>query len=84
MMCQNVMWSQICAVTCRRKMREGALLFTSSLVLFHLLSFGQAARQGQDMKCGGMRASALLFDLHKGSLDVHPLSAPHSLQGSGR
>lgn len=56
---------QNCAVICRCKMREGALLLTSSLVLFYLLSFSQAARQGQDMKCGGMCAPALLFNLHK-------------------
>ncbi|CAF96536.1 unnamed protein product [Tetraodon nigroviridis] len=37
-------------------MREGALLLASSLLLFLLLSFGQAARQGQDMKCGACRA----------------------------
>lgn len=78
-----MMWSNVYC-DCRCKMREGALL--SSLVLFHLLSFSQAARQGQDMKCGGMRAPALLFDLHKctSSLDVRSISAPHSLQGSGR
>lgn len=35
-------------------MREGALLFAACLLLFYLLTYGQAARQGQDIKCGGM------------------------------
>ncbi|KAM3621679.1 uncharacterized protein V6R79_014454 [Siganus canaliculatus] len=37
-------------------MREAALLVTSCLLLCLLLSFSQAARQGQDIRCGACRA----------------------------
>ncbi|XP_051272155.1 protein canopy homolog 2 isoform X2 [Dicentrarchus labrax] len=38
------------------KMRDAALLLTSCVALCLLLSVGQAARQGQDMRCGACRA----------------------------
>ncbi|KAI4827619.1 hypothetical protein KUCAC02_031003 [Chaenocephalus aceratus] len=37
-------------------MREAAILFTPCVFLCLFLSFSQAARQGQDMKCGACRA----------------------------
>lgn len=61
-------------------MREGApLLLASSVGLILLLSFGQAARQGQDMKCGGMRASFLLNYLCTAVLTCPPPSQPAGL-----
>ncbi|KAF1391491.1 hypothetical protein PFLUV_G00042680, partial [Perca fluviatilis] len=38
------------------KMREAAVLLTTCVVLCLLLSFSQAARQGQDIRCGACRA----------------------------
>ncbi|XP_027860009.1 protein canopy homolog 2 isoform X1 [Xiphophorus couchianus] len=40
----------------RDKMRGAALLLTSCVVVFLLLSFSRAARQGQDIRCGACRA----------------------------
>uniref|UniRef100_A0A1A7XDP5 Canopy 2 n=2 Tax=Iconisemion striatum TaxID=60296 RepID=A0A1A7XDP5_9TELE len=37
-------------------MRESALLLSSCVVVCLLLSFSQAARQGQDIRCGACRA----------------------------
>ncbi|KAM4741586.1 protein canopy homolog 2 isoform 2-T3 [Anableps anableps] len=37
-------------------MRDAALLLTSCVVVFLLLSFSRAARQGQDIRCGACRA----------------------------
>lgn len=39
---------------CRFKMREAAVLITSGVILCLLLSLSQAARPGQDIRCGGM------------------------------
>ncbi|TMS19066.1 Protein canopy-like protein 2 [Larimichthys crocea] len=44
------------SVEARAKMRDAALLLTSCALLCVLLSSSQAARPGQDMRCGACRA----------------------------
>lgn len=72
----------------RCKMREAAVLLTPCVVLCLLLSFSQAARQGQDIRCGGMYVCMLPRSLsvqdRKVLMRGCSPSAHRSLQGSGR